>query len=520
MRVFKKYIHGRPAVILSAVPAGHRELSVEGAVMAVLPDEANIRPEESAENSARHKTESSFDRSLQPPLQETPELVLRAPYRHTFEFGLVLIGDEQSELPLVRFSVDIEGGHRFDPRGREGAHYLLARLLQEGTVNRTPEELEEAIELLGASVRVTGYNESIRLVVTCPSRNFEATAALVWEMVAMPRFDEKEFARIKDQVLAEIEQSEADPEAVSNRVIMKLLHGPDHILSIPKQGTRETVSGMEIGLLKATYASYFTASQTRIVVAGDVNRDRAIEVVGPLATALPRHGSALPTISDPPSLDGAGIYVVDVPGAQQSHLRIARPGLRQADPEFFPAVVMNYPLGGNFSSRVNLVLREEKGYTYGAWSWFEGSRHPGFFMAGAAVQSEATGDSLLLFRELMENFAGDLSSEELSFTQNSMIKSMLREFETLADRIEVLTRIVDFGLDEDHVAQRQAIVRDMSLDRMKELARKYVTPDRMIYLVVGDAETVLPQLESLGLGPPVLLDRNGDPVDQSACAEP
>jgi zinc protease len=203
---------------------------------------------------------------------------------------------------------------------------------------------------------------------------------------------------------------------------------------------------------------------------------------------------------------GGRIYFVDVPGASQSVIRVGAMALAETDPDFFPASVMNVRLGGVFVSRLNQVLREQKGYTYVASSRFSGSDRPGPFSVGTGVRSNVTLESVELIRDILAGYADGFTPEDLAATQSYLIRSNARAFETLRAKIGMLEKISTLRFPLDYVAERERVVGRMTLARVRDLARRHVDPARMIFLVVGDARTQLPRLLAADLGQPILID--------------
>jgi zinc protease len=206
---------------------------------------------------------------------------------------------------------------------------------------------------------------------------------------------------------------------------------------------------------------------------------------------------------------------VDFPNAKQSQLRVGHLAPAYTHPDFFGATVMNYKLGGSFNSTLNMILREEKGYTYGARSSFSGSHYPGAFMASTSVRSTATLDSVRIVHDELAKYRQGIPQEDLQFTQDALTKSNTRAFETLGALLSMLNRIATYDLPHDYVKQREQIVQKMTLDEHRRLAQQYIHPDKTIYLVVGDAKTQLDGLKELDLGEPILLDKDGEVVQDS-----
>jgi zinc protease len=221
-----------------------------------------------------------------------------------------------------------------------------------------------------------------------------------------------------------------------------------------------------------------------------------------------------PELPEPPTVTESKLYFVDVPNARQSEIRIGYLALARTDGDFYPATVMNYKLGGSFSGRVNLILREEKGYTYGARSGFSGSQYKGPFTASSAVRSNATFESVEIFRDELTKYRAGLSAEDLDFTKSALVQSNALRFETLGAIRSMINQIAEYDLPFDYIKRREEVVRSLTIDGHRDLAEEYIVPDRMIYLVVGDARTQLGRLRRLGLGEPILLDRQGNPVSR------
>jgi zinc protease len=215
---------------------------------------------------------------------------------------------------------------------------------------------------------------------------------------------------------------------------------------------------------------------------------------------------------DPPawSEERAGLYFLDVPNSAQSVVMVGKLALPQTDPEFYPATVMNFRLGGGgFASDLTQVLREQRGYTYGVGSGFSGTDLPGPFTISSSVRSNVTLESLDLIKELVEQHGPVFDEEDLEATRSFLLKNNAMAFETLEDKIGILRDMSMFGFPADYVLQREAIVRDMTIDRVRELAGRHLRPQDMIWLVVGDARTQQDRLPSLGLGAPTPIDREG-----------
>ena len=514
---YNKYIKGKPYVITSFVPKGQLDMAAHNSEKATVVEE-EIKPnkeEDEVEVAEEEiiKTPSSFDRSVQPETGASPKLHIPKQWSADLSNGLTVLGIEQDELPLVQFSLVIKGGHYLDDLNKVGVANLITDIMSEGTANKTPQELEEEIELLGASIDMWTTNNAIHISANCLARNFDKTLALVEEILLEPRWDEEEYALIVTRTINDIKKREARPNTVAREVYNRLLYGENHILGHSSIGTVESVESITMDDLKAFYAANFSPSVTSFHVVGSISKDKVLKSLESLNNNWPAKEVVMPVYDLPEASDNAKLYFVDFPKAKQSVINIGYLALARTDKDYYPATVMNYKLGGSFSGYVNLILREEKGYTYGARTYFSGSKIPGPFTASSSVRTNTTYESVKIFKEEMENYATKVSQEDLDFTQNAMIKSNARRFETLGSLIGMLQTRSMYDFPADYIKHEEDIVRNMNLEELKGLAGKYITPDKMSYLVVGDAATQFEQFNNAGFDEVIMIDKNAKEVD-------
>ncbi len=511
MRVYDKYIKGKPYVATSFVPKGKAELIAEGSVDAGIVEEnvleaTEVDQSQFAEDEVIEKTATSFDRSLIPAIGPDPELKLPEIWTAEMENGIGIWGIEHDELPLVNCSMEIDGGHLLEDMDKAGTVSLMAQLMNEGTASKTPEELEEAIDLLGASINIRARDESIVISLNTLTRNFEKTMALVEEMLMEPRWDSTEFVLAKERVINSFSRNKSNPAYMASRTLDNLIYGEDHIYAIPLSGTEETVPGISIDDLKDFYNTNLSPDLARFHVAGDIDRDRVVAALGSLENRWEAKEVAFPEISQPEKPEKARIYFVDFPGAKQSVIQIGYSAIPRSHPDFYPAYVVNYKLGGSFNSIVNIILREEKGYTYGARSGFSGGVNTGTFSASSSVRTTATLESVQIFRDEMEKYREGIDQEDIDFTREALLKSNARSFETLGSLLGMLGNISQYDLSHDYIKEQEDFVRNITAEEHKEIVNKYIDPSGMYYVIAGDAKTQVPELRKLGMGDPVMVE--------------
>lgn len=519
--VYNKYIKNKNYVLTSLVPKGKLDLAAENSPLFVIPgenlnsftDEQKLEKRNLPENQVKvEKIKSDFDRSKIPPLGPDPALKTPKVWSDELNNGLKVYGIEQNELPLVDFQINIKGGMLLDDKNKIGVANLLAKMLMQGTKSKTPVELEEAIDDLGSRINVYATNESIVLQANCLSSKFDETFNLVKEILFEPRWDEKEFERVKNETIENIKRNKTSAAATASNVFQKLVYGKNNILSNDLMGTENSVAAVTMDDLKNYYKNNFAPQITNIVIAGNITENNAVDKFRLLEKNWDKHEVNFPKLPTPEPLNNSVCYFIDFPGARQSEIRIGSLGPAFTDPDFFKATVMNYKLGGSFNGVVNMILREEKGYTYGARTNFLGTEYPGYFVASAGVQSNATLESAQIFRDEMNKYRTGISAEDLDFTKNALIKSNALRFETLGALRGMLTQIAKYNLPFDYVIDQEKQIYDMTLDEHKQLAQKFIQPDKMIYLIAGDKATQMDKLKELGFGDPILLDKDGNVI--------
>ncbi|MCZ6522148.1 MAG: pitrilysin family protein [Bacteroidetes bacterium] len=516
MRVYEKYIKDKPYVITSFVPKGQVDMIAENSEMANVVEEEikeNVEKQIAEAEEEIQRTPSKIDRSIEPEQGTVPELRIPESWKAELSNGLQVHGIEHAELPLVRFNLVIKAGHLMDTKEKVGVANLMTDIMMEGTVNKTPEELEEEIDLLGANISMFTGNQSITIRVNTLSRNFDKTLNLIEEILLEPRWDEEEFDRIKTMTLNTIKRQGANPNIIASTAYNRLLYGEDHMLGHRIIGTEESVESITLDDLKTFYDEFFSPATSRFHIVGNVNQDLVMDALKNLENMWVAKEVEIPEYALPSKPDDASLYFVDIPNAKQSVIRIGTLGMKRTDPDYYPARVMNYKLGGSFSGNVNLILREEKGYTYGARTFFSGSDIIGTFTASSSVRTNVTYESVQIFREEIEKYREGIEQNDLDFTKNAMIKSNARRFETLNALLNMIQVKSAYNLPDDYIRLEEDIIREMTLERHKELAQKYLDPDKMVYLVAGDAATQFDRFKDAGFDKLLLIDKDANPVE-------
>jgi len=386
-------------------------------------------------------------------------------------------------------------------------------MLNEGTEKYSAEEFNNQLEKLGSTLSINVQTESIKSYVQSLTKNLPATLALLEDKLYHPKFDKEDFDRLQKQQLEGIANQNTQPVAIANKAYNRLLYGNQDIRALPVIGTDATVRQITFDDVKNFYRKNFSPSITNLAIVGDVEQ----------ATILPQLAFlqkweakpvTLPTLQASRTIDKTRIYLVDKEKAAQSEIRIGylTDIPFDATGEYYKAGIANYILGGAFNSRINLNLREDKGYTYGAFSYFSSTHTPGPYTAQAGVKANTTDSSIVEFVKEITNYTKDgITDAELNFVKSSIGQYDALKYETPGQKAAFLNQIIEYNLPEDFVEKQNSILQNITKAEIDALAKKRLPIDKMLITVVGDAALVKPGLQKLGYEV-VELDMEGQPL--------
>lgn len=512
-RVYNKYIKNQNYLITSIVPKGKADLAAADSKLWVVQEESIDKQgtkKKDIVNAPYVPIPSLIDRTKEPVQGPDPVVTLPDIWKDKTANGIPVYGIKQSEVPLVQFSIILNGGMLLDKPDLVGVGSLTAQLMNQGTKTKTPVELQEAIQDLGANIDINGGKEAITISGSCLASKLDETFALAKEMMFEPRWDENEFDLAKSQAIERLKRTETAPASIAQSVFSKLVYGRDNLLANEPDGTIKSVDKISLDDLKKYYEQYFSPSVCKITIVGDVTKEKAVALFNGLKDWKVKE-LKVPAVSGITSAK-PGIYFIDIPNAKQSQVFVGESGPSFINPDFYKAVVVNYKLGGDFNGILNMILREKKSFTYGARSGFSGTTYGGQFLANTAVQSNSTFETTQIIRDETKKYTEGISKEDLDLVKSTLLKSYSGKFETLQQLNEMLAPIVMYNLPLDYIKQREEIIQKMTPAEHALLSQKFIHPDKLIYLIVGDKATQFDKLKELGLGDPILLDKDGQPV--------
>ncbi len=500
MRVYQKYIKGKGAVILSIYPKGQKQLIAKADNFS-LPDVNNptALTQLAILDTPIMKNTSSFDRSVMPmsganPLIDVPKL-----WRESFKNGLQIIATQNSETPTVSLLLSIEGGPLLDPIEKAGLASLTASLMNEGTTNYIKEELSNELAKIGSDISVNASGRYTTIHVNSLIKNIDATLLLMLDVMFNPAFEENDFKRVKNQLIQSLEQGSKDASTLARRALKQVTYGKNNRVGLESIGTIKTVYAITLNDIKAFYKQYFSPKYASLVIVGDVNKSDIIPKLNYLKSWQGGNYN-IPSDNNFPPVTPNKIYFVDLPEASQSVIKYSRRAMiYDATGEHFKATLMNYPLGSAFNSRINLNLREDKGYTYGASSYFLAGKTLGRFTVGASVKKEHTYDAMIEIEQELANFqTNGLTNDEVSFMRQAISQNEALSYETPSQKGGFLRQLLQFNLPINYGKQQSEIIENITIEQLNEIAAKELKKP-MQWIVVGDGKVVRPQLEKMNL---------------------
>ena len=516
-RVYDQYLKGKKAVILSVVPkTGGAPAKADNFTV----DQTGYKaPKDEYAGLKYTKATDTFDRSKQPKASGNPVVKVPALYQEEFDNGLKIIGTRNTEVPAVTMLLTLRGGRRLEQAspGKAGVATLTAAILNEGSQKYTGEQFAAELDKLGSTIQVGGGTDRTTVYVQSLTKNLPATLNLLEERLLHPRFDQADFDRLKKQTLEGIANQNTQPVVIADKTYARLLYAPTDVMALPTSGTATSAASLTLDDVKQFYAQNYAPNVSFLTVVGDVNQ---AELTPKLAflKSWAKKPITLPTAMAATQPDKTRIYFVNKDGAAQSEIRVGYLSTMPFDAtgDYYRAGLANYVLGGAFNSRINLNLREDKGYTYGANSGFRSSAYPGPFTAQAGVRADATAASVKEFVKEITDYSNGITDEELTFLQNSIGQSDALKYETGQQKAAFLSRLLEYNLAPTFVDEQNQILKKLTKEDVQASAKKNLPADKMYIVVVGDRKQ-LPAVQALGYEV-VELDADGNRVAEAAKA--
>ncbi len=515
MRVYRQYIKGKHAVIVSVLPKG-------STITAAAKDNYTVNtknykaPDYGYKGLKYNKAKDNFDRSKMPASGSNPIVHVPKLWSADLPNNGDIIGTRDAEMPIVNIQIQLKGGILMDayqPQ-KQGLASLFTTMMNEDTKHYSAEDFTTALQKLGSEINIYPGVDATVISVKCQKKNYNATIALLEERLLYPVFKKDVFDNKKKQTIQGLQNALTQPSYIASTVFDQLING-DNVLGWSGSGTEESIANITLQDIEAYYNNYWSSQEAKVVVVGDIDKDEAIKSLSFLQK-IPAYKVELPNIPQAPKTKSSTLYFIDVPNAAQTEFRIGRNTnlLYDATGDFYVSTIGNFPLGGAFNSRLNLYLREDKGWTYGARSYFDGSLYSGNFQFSAGIKANATDSALGDVMNLINEYElHGMSQAELDFTKNSIGQSEARKYESGAQKAGFLARLMKYNLSPNYPEKQAEILNNMKLESINNFIREtYPTTDKMIILLVGDKAKFWDKLKALNY-PMVELNKKGQVLE-------
>jgi zinc protease len=439
-------------------------------------------------------------------------LQLATPASATLPNGLTLILSERRGVPIVAANLVLKTGSDANPLDKPGLANFVSAMLDEGTATRSAPQIADEVAQLGASLNTASSMDATTISARSLSKNFGATLDIVADVALKPSFPAEEVERQRASRLAQIVQQRDNPAQVAAQVVAAALYGPKHPYGYSELGTEAAVKAMSRQDMQAFWKQNFVPNNAALVVAGDISMNELRALADKAFGAWERGAPVRPALGTPATTQ-AKVVIVDKPGAPQTQLRVAAIGAPRSSPDFRPLQVMNMALGGLFSSRINMNLREEHGYSYGAQSQFTFRRSAGPFQVASGVRTDVTAPSVT---EVMNEIRGmverPMTAEELQKAKDSLANSLPGAFESSANAVNNFSNVFIYDLGLDYYTRYAEQVNAVTNEQALGVAKRYLVPGNMVVIAVGDRKVIEPELRKLNLGAIEIRDAEGRPI--------
>lgn len=430
-------------------------------------------------------------------------------HKDRLQNGLGLWSAEHRTLPVVNFLLVLPAGSSADFEGFEGLSAITADMLDEGTGNLSAIGVNAAFARIGAHLDTDVSADATVLSVTALAKFAKPALSLLADCVIRPRLAGEDFERVRELRLTRLVQIRDMPSAIADRAFMQLVYG-SHPYAHMALGTEESLRQLTIDTVRQFHARLYCPSNATLVGSGDISAGEFKRLAADLLSNWDDRQSHLPedaAVSPPPPAPAHRLVLVNKTGAAQSEIRIGEVGLARNTPDYHPLIVLNMILGGQFVSRINMNLRQEKGLTYGARTAFDFRRGRGPFILQTSVQSDGTAEAVK--ESLIEIHAirtdRPPTPEEVEVAKAALTRGYARNFETAEQLARALAQLLLYGLQDDYFDTFIAKVSEVTVDAARQVAVAHLDPDRLGIAIVADAAVVTPQIIAAGLGEPVPL---------------
>jgi len=443
---------------------------------------------------------TNFDRAQIPAPGPIQPLVFPTIERRRLANDLAVLTARHGHLPLVTAELVIDAGAAGDPARKAGLAYLTVNALETGAGDRTGDQLARELEYLGVELEAEASWDALTVRITAPRQRLEPALEIFAEIVRHPTFPAEEVERLRDEQLATLLQRRKDPRALANDMAIHFIFDPTVPYARPLLGTTASVEGLTRDDVAEFHRTHFLPNASSLIMVGEIDADTAAALADRYFGEWPAGQPTTPEFEVIPGVETSTIFVVDRPGSVQSEIRIGDVGVARSHEDYFPLLVMNTILGGAFTSRLNMSLREKHGFTYGVHSGFAFRRRPGPFVVQTAVATEVSAAAVReAFREMTTLRNDGASEEEVAAARDYLRGIIPLELQTTDQLASRLADLVIFDLPDDYFDHYRDQIAAVTRDDVHRVAREHLRLDRLAIVVVGDADAIAEPLRELNI---------------------
>lgn len=484
-RVFNKYIKGSGAAILNTYPIMNQKDSVKsvnpnaGATFPANPEYAGLSYKPNVDN---------FNRAERPKAGEAKTVKAPEFYQTTLKNGMKVLGTKATESPIINITINLEGGDMAltpDQLKKFGLAQLATGLMNEGTKNYTTEQMAAELEKLGSSISIGAGKMNNTINVSCLKKNLDATLKLLEEKLLNPGWRAEDFKLAKKQYKESVKDQKTNAQSLANKAFNQAIYGPSSVLGM--EPTVKTIDAIELKDCQDYYNNCFSSAGGNIVVVGDVTDAEIVSKLDFL-NKMNNKEVKMQAIPEPPAKAEQQFFIQEKTAAPSSVIMMGYPAMKyDATGDYFKSQIANFAFGGAFNSRLNLNLREDKGYTYGIRSSFSGNKFNGTFLISSSVKRPATVLSLAEITKEFNNYVQNgITDKELEFTKQSMLNVEALRYESPWQKAGFLANIARYNLPKDYVAQQNQILKSITKEELNAHIKKVYDPNKLTTVIVGD----------------------------------
>jgi zinc protease len=463
---------------------------------------------------------STVDRSEGlPPVGEMPDLSFPEVQRAELNNGLKVVLAERATVPVVNFALQFDAGYAADAFGKLGTSSFTLAMMDEGTKSRSALEISAEAEALGADISTSSNLDMSAVTMSALKSNLAPSLDLFADIVKEPAFSEDEIERLRPRWISTIQQEKNQPVGIALRNLPPLIYGEDHAYGIPLtgSGTEESIASLTRKDLVGFHQTWIRPSNGTLFVVGDTTMDEILPLLNKHFGKWKENRKAVPTknLADVSLPDSSRVFIIDKPGAPQSLILAGHVAPPTGVDNNIDIVTMNDVIGGSFTARVNMNLREDKGWAYGAGTFLPDARGQRAWLAYAPVQTDRTSDSIKELNREFDEYLGTrpATQDELNKSVRNNINSLPGQFETANAVMGALRSNDRFGRPDDYVTTLKSQYEAVNLEKVQGAAEEVLHPGRLTWLIVGDRSEIEPELRALNLGEVHVLDTDGNIVE-------